>query len=297
MLKKGITEILQSLLSALLKGDSDDVGRILDAYLESSRSIQSLYLDVIGKVQSDIGELWEKGKVTVPEEHRSTQILVDHLSRIRRSIRARKPLGLKCVISALDGDNHFLGARMISDLLILDGWDVDFLGSNTPVEDLLNHCKAVNASLLGISISFRDNISNLDLVVSKIRTLLPNLKIIIGGRAITKADCDKYHSSDVILSSSRDIIADARKLVGISTSLNTLHQTLSEIGSRIHFHRKALKMSQEKLASGSGLDRAYISSVENGKQNVTIGALLKLADTLGVDLLDLMQDPGSPLQR
>jgi transcriptional regulator with XRE-family HTH domain len=55
-------------------------------------------------------------------------------------------------------------------------------------------------------------------------------------------------------------------------------------------------MSQQDLADGSGLDRAYISSVENGKQNVTIGAVFKLSDALDIALEDLLVGTGRQKQ-
>jgi len=42
------------------------------------------------------------------------------------------------------------------------------------------------------------------------------------------------------------------------------------------------------LASSCGLDRTYISAVEHGKQNLTIGAAVKLADALNTSLVSLL---------
>jgi len=69
----------------------------------------------------------------------------------------------------------------------------------------------------------------------------------------------------------------------------TLEHVLSIIGSNIKNYRAERKMSQKELANSSGLDRAYISSLESGKQNLTIGAMIKLAGALQVQLDDLMR--------
>lgn len=42
------------------------------------------------------------------------------------------------------------------------------------------------------------------------------------------------------------------------------------LGNRIRSIRNSLKLSQESLAFESGLDRTYISSVENGHRNISI---------------------------
>ena len=43
-------------------------------------------------------------------------------------------------------------------------------------------------------------------------------------------------------------------------------------------------MSQGDICRALGLDRAYISNVENGKQNLTISTMEKVAKSLGVSI-------------
>ena len=62
------------------------------------------------------------------------------------------------------------------------------------------------------------------------------------------------------------------------------------MGSRVQDLRKGRNWNQEQLAQASSLDRTYISAVENGKQNLTIGVVLKLAQALEVPLGKLLSD-------
>lgn len=50
-----------------------------------------------------------------------------------------------------------------------------------------------------------------------------------------------------------------------------------------HF-RKSLDMSQEALADNAGLDRTYISGVERGVRNLTLGSLEQIINALGVEI-------------
>lgn len=59
------------------------------------------------------------------------------------------------------------------------------------------------------------------------------------------------------------------------------------IGARIRELRKAKKLSQEYLAFLCGLDRTYIGSVENGKRNISIENIEKIARALSVSLREL----------
>lgn len=57
-----------------------------------------------------------------------------------------------------------------------------------------------------------------------------------------------------------------------------------KIGKRIKELRAQKKYSQEELAARAGIDRTYINSVENGKRNVSIINIEKIANALGCSL-------------
>lgn len=57
-----------------------------------------------------------------------------------------------------------------------------------------------------------------------------------------------------------------------------------KVGIRIRMLRKAIGLSQEELAERAGLDRTYMTSVENGKRNVSIRNIEKIISALGVSL-------------
>lgn len=62
---------------------------------------------------------------------------------------------------------------------------------------------------------------------------------------------------------------------------------MEELGKRIRELRMQTGLSQEKFALKIGMDRTYFASVENGKRNVAICNIKKIADGLGVSLSEL----------
>ncbi|QLB21171.1 hypothetical protein A6B43_06380 [Vespertiliibacter pulmonis] len=62
---------------------------------------------------------------------------------------------------------------------------------------------------------------------------------------------------------------------------------LISFGNRIKELRIEQEMNQEELAYRAGLDRSYISGVENGKRNISLNAIISLAKALNVDLSTL----------
>ena len=53
-------------------------------------------------------------------------------------------------------------------------------------------------------------------------------------------------------------------------------------GKILQEERKAKKISQEKLAKLTGLDRTYISLIENGKRSPTFSTILKICSALEI---------------
>lgn len=63
-----------------------------------------------------------------------------------------------------------------------------------------------------------------------------------------------------------------------------------KIGQRIKELRETASMSQKDLAYTADLDRSYIASVENGKRNISIVNIEKIAIALNVTLKEFFYD-------
>jgi transcriptional regulator with XRE-family HTH domain len=58
-------------------------------------------------------------------------------------------------------------------------------------------------------------------------------------------------------------------------------------GQALRAFRTERKISQEALAHLSDLDRTYVSGIERGERNPSLGNLLKLTEALGIQLSQL----------
>lgn len=72
-------------------------------------------------------------------------------------------------------------------------------------------------------------------------------------------------------------------------------------GKIIQEERKAKKISQEKLSKLTGLDRTFISLIENGKRSPTLTTIIKISSALHISPSDLFlkfedQIPGFKLK-
>ena len=63
-----------------------------------------------------------------------------------------------------------------------------------------------------------------------------------------------------------------------------------QVGKTIIRFRKLRGLSQEKFSLESGIDRRYLSDVENGKRNVSLELLNRVANFFGVSLSYFLQE-------
>ena len=66
--------------------------------------------------------------------------------------------------------------------------------------------------------------------------------------------------------------------------------TTEKVGSRIKELRRALGLSQEKLALKAEVDRTYLAGVEQGKRNPSIKSLEKILKALEVSFGEFFKD-------
>jgi transcriptional regulator with XRE-family HTH domain len=62
------------------------------------------------------------------------------------------------------------------------------------------------------------------------------------------------------------------------------------VGASVRRIRRSKKLSQEKLAYLSELDRTYIQSIEKGKRNISVKVLFQISKALNVSILELIKD-------
>lgn len=59
-----------------------------------------------------------------------------------------------------------------------------------------------------------------------------------------------------------------------------------KVGQRIKELRHKLELSQEALGNKAGVDRTYVTDVENGRRNISVELLEKLITALEVSFQD-----------
>lgn len=147
-------ELALAYLQKLLEGDRRGAAELILKAADAGVGIRNIYLNVFQPVQHEVGRLWQTQAITVAQEHFCTARTQLIISQLYPRLFAEEPRERKgrAVVTAVAGELHELGARMVADFLEMDGWDTYYLGANTPVESLLTTVEKTHPSIVGISL-------------------------------------------------------------------------------------------------------------------------------------------------
>lgn len=281
--------VCKDYVRAVLDGDSHTASRTIDSALRLGLSVQRIYADVFTPTLIELGTLWHGGKISIAQEHLASQITIDQMARLRSMVIPQASLNLHCVVATVHGDAHAIGSQMIADYLLWDGWSVDYLGSHTPAEDLVRFCENRNCDLLCLSVTLPEHLAEIKIVADKLAKLSKPPKLLVGGAAIKQERATlKRMGADAAASDGDSALRETRNLFNLDEPAPLLDSYLKRLGECIRSARKVRELNQQELALRCSLDRAYLSSLENGKQNVTIAALVRIAQALGLTVEDLL---------
>jgi methanogenic corrinoid protein MtbC1 len=117
--------------------------------------------------------LWQRNQITVAQEHLATAIIQTLLTQFYLTAAVfAKPSGRTALFAGVEGNQHVLGLRMVSDAFELAGWTVQFLGANTPTDALVAHLDSVKPEVVGLSASMVQQLPTLQRAVEVMKAEL-----------------------------------------------------------------------------------------------------------------------------
>lgn len=179
-------EVFDKFLEALLLGEDRKAQQIAEDNIDAMDDFEEFARNIIKPTMYTIGIMWEQDDITTAEEHRATSIAARVLSSFYTEYLPGEYFRGKAVVSAVVNEHHELGARIIADFLEFNGWNVSFLGANTPREELIEFLQEEKPFLLGLSVGMPYNLKELKETIEAVRNEpdLQNIKILVGGKTL-----------------------------------------------------------------------------------------------------------------
>ena len=177
------SETRGGLVDALVRGDQARALELAQRATEDPRELRHLYTEAVTPALYQIGALWETGQLTVAEEHRASEIMSRVVDICSQGFSQTSQTKGRAFVTATPGERHSLGARIVADLLEIDGWDVDYVGATSPTGDLVYLAANTEPDVIGISVTMPSNLPQLATLIRRLRALpqLEDARIMVGG--------------------------------------------------------------------------------------------------------------------
>lgn len=124
-----------------------------------------------------VGDRWEQGSLTVAHEHFASNLLRHRLTSL--ALTWSVGVGPRVVLACPARERHDMPLLALGVLLGAKGWQVKYLGADTPLTDLANACRVVDPHVVILASTRR---SALEAVAPGLRHLAQRQTVAIGGR-------------------------------------------------------------------------------------------------------------------
>ncbi|GAB3578703.1 cobalamin B12-binding domain-containing protein [Amycolatopsis endophytica] len=169
------------LWNAVLDGDEYTATGIVLAALGDGVDAETVLLDVIGAVQRRVGREWAANRISVAQEHAATAINERVIGGLVRELPRPRAHRGRITVSCVDGEWHALPARLLSEVLKLRGFGVDYLGAQVPAPHLITHLHRTGPEAVALSGSLPTRLPTAHATISACQAA--GVPVIAGGAA------------------------------------------------------------------------------------------------------------------
>lgn len=166
-----------ALVTALVDLDDAQADRII-AEAHALYPVEDVVLDLFQPVMVELGTRWHDGVINTTTEHFASSYVQGRLRQLM-SLAGTNRAGHSVIVACAPFDQHELGALVLALLLRRSGYQVYYVGANTPVEDLADMARAVNPVAVMISASSIDSVHQLMNKRGHLQDIAPLL--VLGG--------------------------------------------------------------------------------------------------------------------
>jgi methanogenic corrinoid protein MtbC1 len=181
--------------------DREARGLILSTFL-SGQSVAEIADGPIRSALKKLGDLWRHDPSGICIEHRSIDICIQAIQRLRLLVEPGDTRGVALGCAA-PGDPYMLPTMLAATALSAEGWHAINLGPDTPFDAILSAVGAHTPDLVWLSVSSIRDASEIRGGLARLTSMVTSkpFTIVIGGRVsneISLPDSPRIHRGDAL---------------------------------------------------------------------------------------------------
>ena len=168
--------LADQLFQALGRLDENAVSEVLKQ-ANTMFDLTTVCMDVIGAALIKIGEAWHQGEMRITTQHFASTFLQTKLVTLLQAYPSRRGAPLILTACAPE-ETHEVATLMLSVVLSHHGYRVEYMGSELPIDDLVDYARQEKPAMLCMSATTEETALGLVRVQEKLTKIKP--KVIFG---------------------------------------------------------------------------------------------------------------------
>ncbi|ETP67498.1 hypothetical protein AC739_04495 [Planococcus glaciei] len=186
------------LADLFLEGEDMEALRHIRFFLDQ-HSRKELFDHLLTPAMYHIGSLWENNEITVADEHLATAICDFVVSAVDNREMAEKGLERKVMVLGPEGEDHYIGLKMVSSLFRDHGWSVKYMGPNLPLPHALEAAEKWQPDVVALSAALVYRLPVLKTYAQAFLALPSKPAVLIGGRAVNVSNVNSLRSTGAMV--------------------------------------------------------------------------------------------------
>ena len=181
-------ELISEARQTILDADEEKALQIIDTALSEKIDILDLVQEGFAAGNREIGDLFESGKLSLPELIFSTEVMKRVLEVVESLPGSNKEIIKgRVLIATVDGDVHDIGKGMVASTMKSYGIDVIDIGREVPVDTIIEKAKEYNVDIIGTSALLTSTLKEQKKLEERLRELgiRDKYKTMVGGAPCT----------------------------------------------------------------------------------------------------------------
>jgi DNA-binding transcriptional MerR regulator len=173
------------LLEEALDGFDEATAQVVLDRLLSDFTLATTLRDVVLPYLHRLGERWERGEVSIAQEHFGSHVIRGRLASLGRGWGAG--YGPRAMLACPPDELHDLALMIFGIVLNRNGWRIDYFGASTPVEELAGAAAQSRPALIVVAATTAQRFTAIRGELAQLAAVAP---LAVGGAGATQQLAD-----------------------------------------------------------------------------------------------------------
>ena len=190
----------EKLTELIIELEVDDIADAVIEALENDGKDPFEILDALTKGMDEVGKRYEEKEYYLTELVLAGETMKEAFKVLQPALAAADTSQekVKIILGTVKGDNHDIGANILSSLLLSSGFEVIHLGMDVHEDTIVNKVKETGAKIIALSSLLTMTVEQIKVVDEALKTagLRDKVKLIVGGAPLNMELAKKLGADD-----------------------------------------------------------------------------------------------------